>query len=270
MRSTRFTRTALVALIAAGGLATATGPALAGGDTDAGLSAQPENLPEGMEVLNRNAEAIGGRRAFEGIDTLKTVATLEIPAAGIQGTVTTYSAAPMKMRVVVDIPQFGKTESGYTDGVAWGYSELQGPQIMEGDQAAQQRQQADFYLAVEPERLYESAETVGTEDVEGERCYKVELVTEDGFEQTSWYSVESGLQRKTAAVAESPQGRITNETFILEYMEVQGIKIPKRTRSVVAGTQEILTQVQEAVADADLPDGIFEMPEPVKEIAPAG
>lgn len=270
MRSTRFTRTALVAIVAAGGLATVAGPSLAGGGTNDGLRAQPENLPDGMEVLERNAEAIGGRAAFEGIDTLKTVSTLEIPIAGISGTVTTYSAAPRKLKIVVDIPQFGRQSSGFIDGVAWSYSEIQGPQILQGEQADQQRQQADFYLAVEPGRLYASAETVGVEDVEGERCYKVELTTESGFEQTAWYSVDSGLQRKTASTTSSPQGEVTNETVILEYMDVQGIKIPKRTRSLIAGTQEVLTMVEEAVADADLPDDAFEMPEAVEEIAPTG
>lgn len=274
MRNTKSTRTALFVLTAAGGLAVAAATPMAhvatahAPESSAGRTAQPENLPDGMEILERHAEAIGGRAAFEGIDTLKTVSTLEIPMAGVQGTVTTYAAAPRKLRIVVDIPQLGQQETGYTDGVAWSNSELQGPQIMEGEAAAQQKLQADFYLPVEPGLLYSEAEAVGTEDVEGEACYKVELVTNDGLEQTSWYSIDSGLQLKTAAVVESPQGEITNETLILEYMNVRGIKIPKLTRSTVAGTQEVVTTVEEAVADADLPEDAFEMPEEVKQIAP--
>ena len=87
--------------------------------------------------------------------------------------------------------------------------------------------QADFFSNLQDPAVYSTAKTVEVTDFEGKKCYKVQVMRDgrDGFE---FFSVETGLLAGYTGTQPSQQGPTQMTSVIGEYMDVGGVKFPKR------------------------------------------
>src|SRR5512140_3481828 len=186
-------------------------------------------LPDGKALVAKHVAAIGGREAFDKHSSLHQTGTFSMAAMGIEGAVHVYRAKPALFLQQITLGSFGEMTQGFDGSTAWAIQPMQGAMVMSGDQAAQVKQQADFYSDVPDLSKYTTIETVAAEDFEGRKCYKVKLVREGGMEIMQYFDVETGLAAGTTRSIENPQmGKIDITVVLSDYKDQGGIKMPSK------------------------------------------
>ena len=74
----------------------------------------------------------------------------------------------------------------------------------------------------------------------------------------NYYDKESGFLVKQSKIMETPQGVITQDTFLDDYKEVEGVKYPFKIRQSV-GPQAIEMEVTSIKINSGLSDTLFEI-----------
>jgi len=250
-----------------GGFALAALFALAGcakGGAPAEVTPQVAPSLAAHAVYDRFVEATGGRAALERYSSAHAVGTLSVPAQGIEGDLEVFSAAPNRFLLHVDIPGFGAVRSGYDGTVGWSINPAMGPMVLDGNQLAQMRQQADFLGPLNMEAYVDSAEVVGEEQFEGKACQKVRLVTNWGEQYFEFYDVATGLAVGNIRSQESPMGAMETTTVLSDYKDFGGILTPWRIVQRVMGMEQIMTIT---AIDYDAVDpAVFALPDEIKAL----
>lgn len=184
-----------------------------------------KSLPSGREALERYVEKTGGRAAYEKVSARVVSGFMEMPALGMKAPYTLMQAAPNKYRMTIEIPGAGKSEQGSNGTTAWAMDSIQGPRLVEGEEAAQMGRSMAFNAELEPEKHWKGMETVGIEAVQGRPTYKVMLTPASGTATAHFYDVESGLLVKSLVIAKTPMGDVPAESTIGEYKAFDGIMI---------------------------------------------
>ncbi|MEM0984514.1 MAG: hypothetical protein AAGI17_11265 [Planctomycetota bacterium] len=231
--------------------------------TTTGLT-QPDNLPDGKDVIERGIEAIGGKRAYRKLENIRQTGRLE--TAGISGSLKIVANDDDNVRVTIDIPGFDQVITGVSGGVAYRTSITQGAQVLEGKEAESQIEEADFFRAINPWDFIESAETVAAEDVDGEKCYKVRLELDNGDEQTRWYSAETGLLRKSQSIVPQAGQMINTTTVTSDYREVEGVLFPHRLDLSAGGLPPQSLIMDKIEANVDLDSDALALPDDVQAL----
>jgi hypothetical protein len=212
-------------------------------------------------VYERLVEASGGRAALERYSSAHAVGTFSVPAQGIEGDFELFSAAPSLFLLHVDIPGFGTVRNGYDGTVGWSINPAMGPMVLDGNQLAQMRQQADFFGPLNMEAYVDSAEVVGEEQFEGKTCQKVRVVTKWGEEYVEFYEVATGLAVGNIRSQESPMGAMETTTVLSDYKDFGGILAPSRMVQRVMGMEQIITVT---AIDYDAVDpAVFALPDEI-------
>lgn len=233
--------------------------------TIAAGAARAEDLPKAETILDDAIKAMGGKDAFLKVKNRVVKGSMELPAAGLKGTLTMIQAESGKMTTTVDFAAIGKTVQG-TDGKdAWEDSPITGARLLKGEELANTLRQADIRGDVEWRKYYEKVETVGVEDVEGKPAYKVVMTPKEGKPETGFYDKASKLEVKSIQSVKSPQGEIEVEAFIVEWKEFDGIKMPVKTKQKIL-TQELTMSIDEVKQNVDLPEDTFAPPADVKKL----
>lgn len=235
-------------------------PALAqeGAPAETQPEAASQDLPDGFEILERHVEAIGGTERGMEVEGLRMSGTVSVPAMGMTGRITISAAAPAKQLVEVSLP-VGNMVQGTNGEKAWMSQPGTQPMMLPDAQAQMMIENADFYAHYQPRERYESATTVGTETIDGETYYTVELVDTDGDESIGVYSAESGLQRFEKTRMAPGSDVFAQEIELLEYEEIDGMKFPKKMLMTQQGMkQEIIFETVEV--DPDFGEDAFAAP----------
>ncbi len=140
----------------------------------AALSGQTKPLPPGKVLIDRHIEACGGLKALGSVKSLVIRGRLTISEAGISGKVTQYQSEDGEHYFVLELQGAGKIESGNNGDVEWERSTLMGPKITRVADRPGGLLHPDPMMARQWQGNY-SAETVGTETVDGKPCYRVEV-----------------------------------------------------------------------------------------------
>jgi outer membrane lipoprotein-sorting protein len=228
-----------------------------------------DKLPTGQEVVDRFVAVTGGREKYEAVKTMTAKGEYRIAQFNTEGTIEIYFARPDKARMNVDIPNYGKVERGQLGKVAWEVTPQGGPRLLDAQEADRFLAGLDMRAAYDAASLYESIENAGIEEVEGEPCYKLNMKRKGSDEvDVGFYSVETGLAVKALTHEPTQVGKLTITTTFSDYEEIGGIKSAMSLSQEMAElgmTQEIHFDSVEYNKPVD--DGVFELPEEVKELA---
>lgn len=229
------------------------------------LTAFAQATPTADAIFARHVAAIGGREAVLKVTSIKTVGTLQVPAAGISASVETVAAAPNLMATKMTIPGIGEIANGYDGTVAWEVNPLQGPRIKTGKEAVTTQEEADFHggMLFSKER-YTSAETVGQTDFAGEKVWHVKSVLKSGRVINEYFSVATGLKVGSQTTQESPQGTVDITTVDSAYKQFGAIKIATKTE-MTTGAQKLLVTLMDVVL-GEVPANAFALPAPIKAL----
>ncbi len=226
---------------------------------------QAEGLPTGAEVMDRFAEVTGGK-AHDKIRTRVVKGKMSMPKMGLEGELTLYQEKPNKLYVHADLPGIGTVEQGFDGKVAWERTQMMGPRLLADDERTELVEQATIDAERHWRDFYDKAVTVGLEDVGGKPAYKVVLICKTGTRKTSWFDKESGLLVKTSARIKSAMGEMPTVGRLLDYREVDGIKMPFENQTEMMGQKQIVT-IDSVKQNVELPKDRFDLPSDIAALA---
>jgi len=213
----------------------------AGWQIGEGRGAEPEPLPTAAELIARHLAAIGGRDAVLAPASSRRTARLEIPSAGVTGTIELLSMKPNLAWSVLEMAGIGEFRSGFDGEIGWSIDPAMGARLQEGAELMVTRDLADVRAAVRDADLFESVETVEMTEMGGVACYRVELVWKSGRVSSDCYSAETGLLVGIVHTNESPMGSVEVLELYSDYQRFGEVMFPTRAVSRMMGLEQILT-----------------------------
>jgi hypothetical protein len=226
---------------------------------------QTDALPKAETILDHYLEVTGGKSAYEKRKNEIITGTLEVKAQGLKGSIKRYSAEPAQEYSVIEIEGVGKIEAGMNNGVAWEKSMIMGSRIKSGEEKAQAVREGTFNASLHWRDQYPTVETIGTETIDGELCYKVLMTPKEGKPETMYFQKKSGLAVKTTTVAVTQMGEVPSEVVILEYKSFGGVTVPAKIAQKAGGMEMILT-FDDVKTNQPMPPDRFEPPAEVKAL----
>jgi len=221
-----------------------------------------EDLPKADTILDHFIEVTGGKAAYEARKGEITTGTFEMAAQGLKGPMTAYAAPPDKSYSVMKLEGIGDIQQGTENGIAWDNNPMLGPRVKTGDEKAEALREAAFNGQVDWRSLYDKAETVGVDTIDGEECYKVVLTPAVGKPVTTWFQKKSGLAVKRATTAVTAMGEVPVEVILSDYKNLGGVLQPTKMVQKAAG-QEVIISIA-SVKTEEIPADKFDPPAEVK------
>jgi hypothetical protein len=219
------------------------------------------DLPSAESILDRYIEVTGGFDSYNSLTSAMTQGTMEISGAGITGELEIY-IKPGAYFMHVELPGVGTIESGVTDGVAWEDNVITGPRILAGAEAELAIVGAHPAAAAKWRDIYETVETVGTEDVEGESSYLLEMTTSQGFTLAAAYGIDSGLLRRQSYTMTTQGITLPVSQYFRDYTDGGDI-ISASTVMIDQGVAQVFLRFKSGEYNIDIPNEKFAMPESV-------
>ena len=187
----------------------------------AGVKASGEGIdPRVRPVLEKFAQAVGGRAAFEKLSMRVSKGTFEGTSAGLRlsGTVEIIEKAPDKSVTFINVPGAGVMRRGFTGEYGYQQIPLMGFRRIEGAELAELKLTSDFKWMVNLERLYPKMSLKGEEKNVGDDLYVVEATPTTGLPATLYFDAKSGLLVRR------------DRTYFEDYREVDGVRVPFTVR----------------------------------------
>lgn len=206
-----------------------------------GVLDEKKHDEKALEIIDNYVEKIGGKDMIMSIRSTHTKGTISIPMAGINGTMEIYAAQPGRMAMTMDLPGFGKTETGYDGEYAWSSDPMQGPRLMTEEEMADIKEQADPNSAAKHRELYKVIEHAGETEFKGQKVHKIRLVGNSDRESFEYYSVDSGMLVGQESVQASPMGELKVVTELSDYKEFDGFTMPTRMVQSIGPQQIVMT-----------------------------
>jgi hypothetical protein len=236
-------------------------------ETQSDTAADKVDLPSGQEVIDKYLEALGGREALGKLKSSRMSGELSV--AGMTADIHILRKRPDKFVVKVDLGENGKVHQG-TDGKhAWNLSP-QGARLLEGEEKAEMMKRADFDEELHLDKYYKTIECTGIEDdnLDGKKCYKVELTDPDGKKETRFFAVSTNLLVKVETKRTMLGQEFDVESWFDDYRDVGGLKTPFKTEVSAMMVNQIIT-FKEVEFDVELDESSFAPPEEVVELIEA-
>lgn len=208
----------------------------------------PSNLT-GMEVISNYVKAIGGKEKLQKVNdvTIKMGMSMQ----GMKIEIISKQKAPNKMSVET-LMGTNVLSKQVCNGVKamvksqMGNKELTGAELEE--MLAQSTLNAELYL----DKMGITAELKGSEDVEGQPAWKVQMNMPSGKNTVDFYDQKSGLKVKSVA----QQGQMSVTTLYSDYREVEGVLFPFKLKQS-AGPQSFDIAVSAIEVNKGIDDSVF-------------
>jgi hypothetical protein len=225
------------------------------------ITTKPEStpLPTVDEVLDKYVKALGGKEAVEKVSSRVEKGSLELEGMGLSGPVEVYAKAPNKTVTVIDLSGFGKIvrtfdgEKGYVSDPMSGLRELSGAEL------ATDKRNADFYGMLNSRKNFSKLEIKGKEKVGSSDAYVVVATPAVGDAEKHYFAADTGLLVRVDSKSETPQGKLSFETYFSDYKEVDGIKIAHLVRQVSSAFIAVI-KLSEVKHNVEVADAKFAKP----------
>jgi hypothetical protein len=173
-----------------------------------------DSLPSPDQIVEKYAEAVGGKAALEKLTSRISTGAVEFDA--VPGTFgqEIYEKAPNKQCWIMDAAQFGVIRVGYNGTVGWEDNPQTGFRELSGMRLAVMKRNADFYRAVRLKEIYPKMAVTGKEAVNGHDAYVLEVTPPDGPPEWMYFDAESGLLVRHKGQDEAPTGPVMVETTV--------------------------------------------------------
>lgn len=214
------------------------------------------------EILEKNIDAKGGRKAMKSLTSMRSKGTVTIAAMGMEMEFTQMFKRDRKLRIesMVQGMQF---VIGYDGKTAWMLNPMMGPdaQAMDEEQTAEYAMQADVDgELVDWKTKGHTVEYVGTGDVDGSTAYKVKLTTKKGDVRMYYIDAVTFLELKVEGKSSQMGETIETETSFSNYQEVNGIQMAHQIDTHANGQAVSSVVIKSVETNVPLDDALFTMP----------
>jgi hypothetical protein len=223
-----------------------------------GVSAEMQT-PTIDQIIDKNIAALGGRAALEKITSRVAKGTVEVPEAGMTGTVTISEKAPDKALAVIEIGGFGTVREGATSAGAWSEDPQSGVRDKSGAELSEAKRGATFNMELKLKEVFKTLAVTGRESVANRPVWVVLATPADGAPSRLYFDAETGLLLRMSSARETPQGPMDVDTYLEDYRVTDGVKQPWVVRQVTSQAT-ILIKLTEVKNNVPLDDAIFKRP----------
>lgn len=213
-------------------------------------------LPSSEWVIDRYVEALGGKAAFEKLNSRFIKSTLS-QADGTTASQEVYMKAPDK---AVFITATGNeiTSQGFTGAIGWLKNshvrrELNGPTLN------QLRFNAEFNREIRLKELFADMRVTGKEKLENREVYVVEARSSYSDPRKLYFDTETGLLVRTLIEEISPLGSVLDQIDFSDYRTVDGVKLPFLIRRT-SQWENSVTKIISVKHNLSISDVKFDMP----------
>ena len=234
--------------------------------TAASPAQETDPLPSAEDVLKAYVKATGGLEKYKAVKTMSAQGTVSIPQAGIEGKIDMLQVVPNKVRVNTELTGLGTIKQGSNGKTAWELSAIAGPRVLKGEEAKQLMEEANMKKTYQPQSYYKEMKCVGVEEIDGDRCYKIELTKPNGSLQTDFYSVESKLLVKSIAEVVTNMGEMKISAQASDYRDVGGVKMPFKMEQLLPNGISQIIEMDKVQFNVEIPEDAFVLPSEIKEL----
>ncbi len=221
-----------------------------------------DKAPAVDTILNRFVLAIGGRDAWNKIESRQVTAEME--TMGAQGEWISTSKSPNLSFSRVKHPKIGVFDSGFDGVTAWTkYQEK--VSVKKGSELERAKREGDFFQELHLKTIYPGLAFVGTEVIKGESANILESKDPQIGKVRFFFGDSTGLLLRRENSFVNPDGKqMSDEAAYSDYREVDGIRYPFRQQVTVRVRGEVINEskmvVKEVKHNLRIEDGIFKMP----------
>ena len=228
---------------------------------------ESDTLPSADEVLQAYVKATGGVEKYKAIKSTTLTGKFSVHQAGITGDMTVLQCPPNKVRANIVLGGLGEQKQGSNGKTAWEVSTMTGPRILTGAEAEQLMNESNLKRVYAPRDYYKSMKCVGIEDVNGEKCYKLELTKPDDTKVTDYYSIESKLVLRSDAQLVSNMGKMEITSLLSDYRDVDGIKTAFKMEQALPNGMSQVIQIEKIEYNQKVDQQkAFELPAEIQEL----
>ncbi len=233
------------------------------------VKSAPAALPSADQVLKHYAAAIGGREAWEKLHTRVSKGTIEIPAMNnLSGTIEVHMKAPNSILVVINLGG-AVIRQGFDGTTAWSDDPRNGLRELAGAELEDERREANFYHALDLQKVYPTMTVTGMEKIRDHDTYVVEATpAAGGGPDKLYFDTVSGLEVRSINNRHTPEGPLEFTANIEDYRQVDGIKVPFTVEQMSAQSAFTI-EFTEVTHNVELADSQFAKPAPEPAAAPA-
>ena len=185
--------------------------------------------------------------------------TVELAPMGARGQITITQKAPNKMLTTMTLTGLGEFQTGFDGKTGWSKDTINGLRELTAGELTATRRGAQFNQT-DMSKLYSTTTVTGRDKVGDREVYVVEAVpTEGGAPVKMYFDAQNGLMLRIDSVTESPQGKISIQSYMEDYRAVDGINSPMTLRQVI-GPTTIIMRFTEIKHDVAVNDTLFVKP----------
>lgn len=222
--------------------------------------ADSKEMKAAEEILAKSVDAMGGTATFEKLKTQYQKGTLEIKGMGIKGTMESYAKAPNMSLGVFTFQGMGESVRGFDGKIGWANDPMGGLRELEGPELELIKQESVFNQQIKWKEIYKEYKSTGAvTKVEDKEVYEVELTPKEGKARTMYFDAKTYLPWMMKMTVETPYGTTPAKSYMTDYRDVDGMKIPFSLRQV-AGPQEFVATLTEVKNNIEIEDKKFAKP----------
>lgn len=223
------------------------------------LTATPGLCQKEKEILEKWIEAQGGRKTLAAVKDTTLVGTLEIPMAGMRGSISMYHKEPNKMRMDMEI--MGMVMTTAYDGVKVWFTNPQtgATEDMSGEEAEQMiRQSLGNDSILNPGKYGITYAYKGEEKVDDKDCIVLDQTFSDGYTATLYIDSKTFLTCKTKAKTLTQMGAEAEaETYFADYRKVGDVMVSHSMKVFYDGQEAVSMTFSQVKFNSGLDDALF-------------
>jgi len=193
------------------------------------ITIRDPNAPSPEEIINHYVEAIGGETALLKIKSRVSSGTVELPL-GLSGTVEIYEQAPNRSSVIMNLKGFGVVQQTSDGGLRWMQDPVRGYISFPGNQEATTD---DIHRELRYRSLIKTLRFARKDKVGDRDCFVLDRIAGGILIEQLFFEVASGLLVRE------------NNTYLEEYRDVDGVKVPFVVRESAAGNMSSVVRLKE-------------------------
>ncbi|HUJ38978.1 MAG TPA: hypothetical protein VLW54_00420 [Candidatus Acidoferrales bacterium] len=184
--------------------------------------------PTAQQIFERYTQAVGGRAAWEKLNSRVSRGTVRIEGIEGTGTLLVYERAPNIQLSVMKLQNGYVFRDGFDGKAGWEQDPSGKVKDVKGAREADRKALSDFYSEVNLATIYPHAKTAGQRTADGRLANVVEACVPGGQQRLLYFDAESGLLFRTDLFENplSPTPTVVERED--DYREVDGIKYPYR------------------------------------------
>ncbi len=217
------------------------------------------------EVINKYLSAIGGIEKWKAVKTRKAEGKMTMQ--GFDLPVTLYQKPPTKQKVVVSV-QGMEIIQAYDGKDAWAVNPM-GPTkdpVKIPDEDAKEMKDNEFENDfIDYKKKGHDVKLLGTEVVDGIKCFKVELIksknTPKASTETHFFDADNYVTIMQSNIVQSGPGKGKEvQTYLSDYQDVQGMMLPFAIETRIDGQTFQKFTFEKITLDEPMDDSVFAFP----------